>query len=144
MKVDEDAWSSGSQGPPAKVKEVETAVVLIAEQQSAREDSDQPSSSTDTEIVLPSRIVRKPWWLTKSLQEVEEQIGAPNTSFPVSHPPPKFLSYLTRMSSIIDAEPSSDEKAAGCHGGGQSHMMHGRSCLDHKGNHLFIPGGCTM
>jgi hypothetical protein len=44
---------------------------------------------------------------------VEEQVGAPKTSFWVSHPPKKFPSYVALMSSIIDAEPSSYEEATG-------------------------------
>lgn len=47
-----------------------------------------------------------------TLQDAQEQVGAPKTSFQVGHPPNRFLNYaMAIMSSIIDAKPSSFQKA---------------------------------
>jgi hypothetical protein len=43
------------------------------------------------------------------LEEEEEQVGAPKTSFQVSHYPKMFLNYVALMSSIFDAKLSSYE-----------------------------------
>lgn len=61
----------------------------------------------------PSSLAIKPRWFTQTLQDAQEQVGAPKTSFRVSHPPNKFPNYVSLMSSIIDARPSSFEEAAG-------------------------------
>jgi hypothetical protein len=37
------------------------------------------------------------------------QVGAPKTSFQVSHPPKKFSDYVALMSSINDADPFSED-----------------------------------
>jgi hypothetical protein len=103
VKVDEDANKISS-----KVEKVETIIVPIAHgQKSTSEDLDQLGFVACIETILPSRIAREPRWLAYVLQEAEEQVDAPKTSFWVSHPLKKFLSYVALVSSIIDAEHSS-------------------------------------
>jgi hypothetical protein len=51
----------------------------------------QTCSSTGTETTLPPNTARRPRWLTQTLQEAKEQVGAPKNSFWVSHPSNKLL-----------------------------------------------------
>jgi hypothetical protein len=89
----------------------------------------------------------------QTLQEAEEQVGAPKTSFWVSHPPKKFPNYVALMSSIIDAKPSSYEEAASEQVWQDAMVEEYNSIMKNdvweivprpkRGNQWLIPGGCT-
>jgi len=113
VKFDENAWSSRSQKPLLEVGEETLGVPNVDLQKSENSKSDHQGSKDGVDASILSSSAKKPRWLTQTLQEEEEQVGAPKTSFHLSHPPKKFPNCVALMSSIIDAEPSTYEEATG-------------------------------
>jgi hypothetical protein len=112
VKFDEDGWSSKSQ-PPTKVEKGEKLVVPKVDlQKEKKSDSNQQGSNEGTNASVPSSSIKKPRWLTQTLQEAQEQVGAPKATFRVSNPPKKFPTRVALMTSIHMIKPSSCKEAA--------------------------------
>jgi hypothetical protein len=79
VKFDEDVWSSRSQVSPLVIEGSEE--VVVPDNSKVREESD-PSVDEESlrkDMSSPSTPThKKPRWLTQTLQDAQEHVGAPN------------------------------------------------------------------
>jgi hypothetical protein len=109
-KFEENLASRKSQDLPIVVEgpqEVDSNNELRVETSSTESQTPEEVEEQST----PSTSVRRPRWFEQTLQDAQEHVEPPRTTFRESRPPQKFLTYMDLMTNMIDSEPSNFEEA---------------------------------